>query len=257
MNTNKTLTLSGLVFILTACESADWDSFGPAPVAAPPASVNQLPGGLWYGTLTLDAAMGSEEILAMVGEDGRFRIVSGETAIQMSGDVAVAGSLLSASGRVIAGPGGTWPDGSNVGDLSIRAVITERDTMAGTWRTTAGESGSFELFYDQLYERDSALSLLGGMWTAYDDIGNPDVTFTIEDSGSFDGQNMQGCLSTGQFAIIDSRFNLYAVQSTISGCGLADDYSGLALIFDLIMQNDAMFFAVDNGTFAVLLGLQQ
>jgi hypothetical protein len=95
------------------------------------------------------------------------------------------------------------------------------------------------------------------MWTAYDDFGNPDVTFSVQGGGSYDGQNALGCTSAGQFSIIDARFDLYAVQSTVSGCAIAGDYSGLAVVADLIAPNDTMIFAVDNGTTAVLLGLQK
>ncbi|MDH4049096.1 MAG: hypothetical protein OEW68_07600 [Gammaproteobacteria bacterium] len=256
MNKFKVLACAGLMSVLAACGGGS-DAPATPPVVVTPPPVDQLPGGLWFGTMTFDAAMGSEDVIGMVSEDGRLRLISADTLTQMSALVTVAGTSLTGDGKAFASPGGIWPDGSTVGDLSIAATVAQRNTMSGAWSTTATESGTFDLYYDDFYERDSSLSLLSGMWTAYDDLGNPDVTFTIQNSGSFDGQNMQGCVSNGQISIIDSRFDLYAVQSTISGCGIAGDYSGLISIFDLISQNDAMVFVVDNGSTAILLGLQK
>jgi hypothetical protein len=251
MKTIMTRAFLGFALLNAACNGSGSD---PANSATPPAPVNQLPGGLWYGTITSDTAMGAEDVIAMVSEDGEFRIIT-ISLLQMSGILTVSGASATGDGRAFASPGGTWPDGSTVGDVEIAATVDERDTMSGAYSTSTNESGTFDLLYDPLYERDSSLGLLTGMWTAYDDFGNPDVTFSVQGGGSFDGQNALGCTSAGQFSIIDARFDLYAVQSTVSGCAIAGDYSGLAVVADLIAPNDTMIFAVDNGTTAVLLGL--
>lgn len=253
----KTLTrimILGLTAGLVACNGGSDATTGPSDDPPPPPA-DQRPGGLWYGTLTSDAFMGTEDIVGMVSEDGRFRLISGDTAWQMSGTVTVAGTALTGSGKAIAGPGSTWPDGSTVGDVSLTATIAQRDSMSGAFSTTATDSGTFELFYDPYYERASDLSLLEGLWTAYDDVGNPEVTFAIQPSGAFDGQNAQGCVSNGQISLIDARYDLYDVQSTISGCGIAGDYNGMAFVGDLTATNDALIFAIDNGSFVILLGL--
>jgi hypothetical protein len=256
MNIYKNPMAFILLLALTACAPGIGDiSLGPTGFTPPP--TNQRAGGLWYGTLTFDASMGSEEAIGMIGEDGQFRLISADTLIQMSGTVTVAGSSLTGSGKAFASPGGNWPDGSTVGDVSLTATVAQRVSIIGAWSTTATESGTFELFYDSLYERDSALSLLDGLWTAYDDLGNPNVTFTIQNSGSFDGQNMQGCVSIGQFSIIDAEYDLYKIQSTVSGCTIAGDFTGLAVLADLAATNDALVFAVDNGIAAILLGFQK
>jgi hypothetical protein len=255
MNICRNWLAFALLLGLLACNGGGSDS--TQAVVTPPPARDQLPGGLWYGTLTFDATMGTEDAIGMIGEDGRFRLVSAETLVQMSGTVSVAGTSLTGSGKAFASPGGTWSDGSIVADVDITATVDQRASISGAWSTTAAESGTFEFFYDPLYERDSALTLLDGLWTAYDDFGNPDVTFSIQTSGSFDGQNAQGCTSTGQFGVIDARFNLYSIQSTISGCGIAGDYTGVAVLADLVTPNDALIFAIDNGNAAILLGLQK
>lgn len=256
MKTTMKTAILGFALLLAACNDSGSD---PAPrpnSPTPPPPANQLPGGLWFGTLTFDSAMGSEEVIAMISEDGEFRFIT-DSPIQMSGVLTVSGTSASGDGRAFASPGGIWPDGSTVGDVEIAATVDQRSSISGAYSTSTNESGSFDLLYDPLYERDSSLAMLTGMWTAYDDLGNPEVTFSIQGSGSFDGQNALGCTSAGQFSIIDARFDLFAVQSTVSGCAIAGDYSGLAVVADLLALNDVMIFAVDNGTTTVLLGLQK
>lgn len=255
MNIFKSLMIPGIVLALAACGGGG--SGAPQGTVTVPPPPDQVASGLWFGTLTFDSAMSSEDVIGIVSEDGQFRMISADTLVQMSGNVSVDGSSLSGTGKAFASPGGIWPDGSSVADLSMTATVTQHDSISGAWSTTAMESGTFEWVYDPLYERDSSLSLLEGMWTAYDDLGNMDVTFTIQDSGSFDGQNAQGCVSAGQFTIIDAAYNVYEVHSTVSGCAIAGDYSGHAILADLLAPNDIMVFAVDDDNRAILLGFQK
>ena len=251
----KTAVL-GFALLAAACNGGGSDPAPSSNTSTPPPPVNELPGGLWYGTISSDSAMGSEDAIAMISEDGEFRIIT-VSLIQMSGVLTVSGSSASGDGRAFASPGGIWLDGSTVGNVQINATVDQRNSISGAYSTSTSESGTFDLLYDPLYERDSSLAMLTGLWTAYDDFGNPEVSFSIQAGGSFDGQNALGCMSDGQFSIIDARFDLYAVHSTVSGCAIAGNYSGLAVVADLVTLNDVMIFAVDDGNRAVLLGLQK
>ena len=81
--------------------------------------------------------------------------------------------------------------------------------------------------------------------------------FSIAGDGSFVGQNTLGCNSMGQFATIDADFNLYEVQSTIADCALAGEYIGLAFLGDLLVTNDVLILANDNGSRAFLTGFEK
>jgi hypothetical protein len=198
-----------------------------------------------------------EEFVALTTDDGRFRLISVDSMVQMAGSAPVDGTSLSGSGRAYADAGATWLDNSTAVDVEIEAVISERSSLSGAWSTSSSESGAFEFVYDSLYERAVTLALIEGMWTAFDDLGNPTVTFTIDNSGSFSGQNAQGCNSLGQFSIIDARYNLVSVQNAITDCAIAGDYSGLALIGDLFAPNDVMVLSLDSGEQAILLGFER
>lgn len=68
--------------------------------------------------------------------------------------------------------------------------------------------------------------------------------------------NSNGCISSGMFLVLDSRYNLYQMESTIIGCPVAGDYSGLALVFDDLDADDSILFAINNDQRAFLVGLQ-
>ena len=228
-----------------------------APPPPPPPPVNALMGGIWFGVMNFDMAMGSELSVALLTDDGRFRILTDPTLSQFAGNQQIDINDVVGSGTGFVAPGGAWPDGTTVTSVSLDATLVERDTFSGNWSTTSGESGDFEFFYDAEYERTSALPLLEGVWTAYDDTGVVTATFTIENTGLFNAQNVNGCVSNGQFSIIDSNYNLYQVDSTISNCPIAGDYSGLAVMGENNVPDDAIFLAISNDLRGLFIGLEK
>ena len=259
MNIHTRFMAACLALALTGCGGgSSGDSPPPNPPPPPPAPTDALPGGHWFGTVTNDLHAVTEEYIAMVDENGRFRFVSVDSAVQMSGNFAIAGDTLTGDGTAFADAGVVWLDSTSATPVTIEGTISTRSEMSGTWVTAAGELGTFEFFYDPtFYERASPLSLLAGSWIAYDENLNPQVTFTIAEDGSFVGQNTLGCNSMGRFTVIDADFNLYEVQSTITDCALAGEYIGLAFLGDLLEPNDVLILANDNGSRAFLTGFEK
>jgi hypothetical protein len=260
MNTYTRFITTCLVLALAGCGGGgSGDSPAPnPPTPPPPPPTDALPGGHWFGTVTNDLHAVTEEYMAMVDENGRFRFASVDSAVQMSGNFAIVGDALTGDGTAFADAGVVWLDSTSATPVTIEGTISSRSEMSGTWVTAAGELGTFEFFYDPtFYERASPLNLLAGSWIAYDENLNPQVTFTITADGSFVGQNTLGCNSIGQFVIIDVDFNLYEVRSTIADCALAGDYVGLAFLGDLVAPNDVLILANDNGSRAFLTGFQK
>lgn len=255
MNTGRQLLLVGVMLIATGCGGGS--SPPPGSGNAPPPAANQAPGGLWFGTLSFDSGMITEQFVAMTSDDGRFRFVSGDSDVQFVGQGQVSGTSLAGNARAFADTGANWLDGNHVVDATVTAVVTARDSFSGGWATTSGESGTFEFFYDGLSDRDSDTTLLEAVWTGYDEIGNPAVSFTVDSSGNLSGQNAQGCMSVGQLVVIDPAYNLYDIQSEISGCFIAGSYSGFAFLGDLFAVNDALVVSIDDGERTFLLGLQR
>jgi len=256
MDSQKNLFALLLCVVLGGCGGS---STPAAPPAAPPVVVtppDPALGGIWAGVMTIDASLGSEECAALVTEDGRFRFFCAFNPMQLVGMQSNSSGAVIGSGLAISSL--VFLDGTTVTNLSMEGTLLERDSFIGSWTTDSpGDSGSFEFFYDTEYERASSLALVEGVWSGYDDLGNPNSSFTIDNLGQFTGQNSFGCTSNGSFSIIDARYNLYQVDSTISGCEIAGQYSGLAAMGDIDNPSDAIVLVTDNGIRAILLGLQK
>ncbi len=258
MNIKEIVVSIVATLILSACGGgSSGTTSGNNPPPPPPPPSNQAPGGIWYGTLTNDTNVVTEEFVALSADDGRIRLISAVSEVQFVGTISVDGTALSGTLRAFADLNVNWLDGNHVVDSAFTGVITQRDSITGTWQNTSGESGTFELFYDVLNDRASDVSLLAAVWTGYDDFLNPVVTFTIDANGSFNGQNAMGCTSSGQFNAIDAAYNLYEIQSLIENCAIAGSYTGFAVLADIAVANDALFISVDDGAQTILLALEK
>lgn len=258
MKTYLGVLLLAASYLVAACgggSSSGGAGGSPPPPPPPPPPAAQKTGGLWFGTLTSDMNMVTEDYIALSSDDGRFRLISVDSDVQFVGAAMATGTALSGTARAFADSGVNWLDGNHVADATITGIISERGTMSGSWVLSSGESGTFDLAYDALFEKGSSAAMLEDIWTGYDDFGNPDVTFTIDANGAFNSQNSRGCVSIGQFTEIDPGTNLYEVQSDISNCAIAGSYSGLAFLADLFAINDALVIAIDNDQQPILLGL--
>lgn len=215
------------------------------------------PGGLWSGTLVVDGVPGTQDMVGISVADGRFRMISVDTGGQFVGTVRVSGSSVSGSGKAYAPAGTTWRDGSTVTTVSCTGTLAERRSLDGSWSTGAGESGTVSLDYDPDYEKDSALARVAGTWIVYDDALAPIATFTIEANGNLFAQNAIGCTTTGRISLIDARYNVYDVVTTVSGCPIAGDYTGLGTLGDLESPDDALVLGMSNEARALLVLLQR
>jgi hypothetical protein len=218
---------------------------------------DQALGGLWYGTLSITGVPGTQEFVGMSTDDGRFRFISVDTLGQFAGVVQANGTSVTGSGEGFAPAGTTWRDGSTVTSVSMTGTIRQRNNFSGSWTAGTGESGTFTFDYDTDYEKDSSLALLVGVWTVYDDNLNPVATFTIDANGQFSGQNVNGCVSLGQVSIIDARYDVYGITSTVANCPIAGDYAGLGVLGSIVNPNDVFLFSVNNDLRALLLGLER
>jgi len=243
--------LAAMLF-LPACGGGGGDDNGGGGTTA-----DQESGGLWFGTLVIDGQAGRQDLVGLSTDDGRFRFISADTEGQFIGTGNVAGTRVTGSGKAFAPPGFTWRDGSTVTTLTMSGTLRERRSMAGTWSAGTGESGTFDLDYDPDHDKDSSLTLLAGVWTVYDDNLNPFATFTIDADGQFSGQNAVGCSSIGRISIIDARYNVYGITSSVSNCAIAGDYEGLGALGTIVNPNDVFLFSVNNDTRALLLGLER
>ena len=214
-----------------------------------PPTADPIIGGIWFGYNFTDQVGDSREFVGIATEDGTFRFLELATQVQFVGTVTFDGEVALGSGVAIAAAGASWSDTSTVSALDISGFVVERESMQGDWSLAAGETGNYWLLFDSVYFKDSSLDLTAGVWTMVDDTGAETGTLTIEVDGSLSGQDIAGCLYSGNLAIIDMQYDVYDVSVTISNCGDTDGvYTGFGALGDDLELNDSMVLITDDGS---------
>lgn len=227
-----------LSFALTACGGGGG---GGTPTITPPV-VNQSVGGIWEGQ---DQA--GDEIVGLVTEDGRFHFI--DLFGQGFGTASVTnGNQVSASYTYVADLGTTFSDGSTSASCTLSGTVVERQslTVNSQCTSTAGNTTqmSVTLTYNPLYNRDASLATIAGL---YDDLG--DVLTVSNDGVLFEQSASDGCVLNGQLSVVNSAYNAYDVQFSISSCGAGlatlngTTWSGIATL-DNTSAPEALIFGV-------------
>ena len=183
---------------------------------------------------------------------------TGETTAAITGTVSVAnGNQVSGGGTIYAASGLVLDDGSTVGNFTITSgTVSERSTLNITADVPGGTStvsGTFDADYD----RDSSLAKVAGVYMNFligpTAPGLPPSSFSIDAGGVIFAQAASGCVANGQVSVIDSQFNEYDVQLTVSSCpGVDGTYNGLGVTTDTVTTDDTFLFAVFANTIAIV-----
>ncbi|MGH9931964.1 MAG: hypothetical protein ACREA9_22420 [Pyrinomonadaceae bacterium] len=246
------LGLAGVVVALVGCGG------GGGGGGIVPAPANQSASGIWNGTLSQGGAIVNDATcLVTEAKEAACILIdpaNGAFAGAAHGTVQVANvNQISGSGTAYAAPGYVLADGSSVvANFTISSgTVSERNTI-NLVLSSLGQSSTFSGTFDPIYDRDSSLATVAGSYAAFDVYGDP-ASFSIDSNGALFSQSQSGCVGNGQVSIIDSRFNGYAVDVTVSNCpGLNGSYSGLAVTLDFAATNDVFLFGVFNSLAAIL-----
>jgi hypothetical protein len=225
------LLCASLILAVIGCGGGNGDSSATIDIS-----------GIWEGNFT-DQFNQVYSVVGITTENREARFVS-ELGGQYSGTVNVSGNSISGTLRAYAPVGFLFPDGSTVGNVSISGTVITKQSFTGTY-VGVGDSGSFSLTYDSIYERPSSLSLISGNWIL-SEFGYT-FTVTINNAGVFSGNDTDGCVYNGTVSIINSSYNAYRINLTVSSCGTANgNYSGLAVLSDDVNVNDTLIYGVSN-----------
>jgi hypothetical protein len=117
-------------------------------------------------------------------------------------------------------------------------------------------SGTFNLAYDPLYDRDSSLTTIAGSFS-----GPNGTVVTVDAAGSIFSQDAtSGCVVNGKASIINANYNVYRVRYTYDSCSgdLAalngTTFSGLATLNDSVGP-EQVIVAVTYQSSSTVLGL--
>jgi len=212
------------------------------------------PGGIWEGSITINAAPVAMELVGASTDAGELRFVNEMGGIYVA-DIDVEGDGFSGDARVFAPPGGMFSDGSVVTTGRVEGTIVDRESLTGTFTLDSGDSSSFAVIYNDLYERDSSLLLVAGMW-----IDLSDTVFTVQADGSIFAQDALGCVYNGTGRVINANYDVYDLTMQVSQCAEYDGtYDGLGVLDDVAFEGDNNGFVVivSNDALALVLVLER
>jgi hypothetical protein len=254
----KILAVLPTLLLLNACGDGSLDNDDDSAVTPPVAIPVQI-GGIWRGTVIEDGNTLTPRSVVIYTTDSslpvdNFRLTS-NFANQVVGNVSLDpldNTQLLGDGLVSYAPQDFFiSDGAVKTTCDITATLQEATSLVGRYSCLDGGTGDITVAYDALYEFDSSLSLIEGLW------GNGDIVFEVDSTGNIiSWSDTNGCAVTGSIELLDPNFNMYNMSLTIddelpSNCQLlAGFYTGLAIISTTSGRLE-ITFQVDNGSLII------
>lgn len=237
-----------LLLTLTIISACGGGSGGGSSSSSPEPTTQPI-AGIWIGAFTSNVSHLTFDVLGVVTESGIARFTSTSSNSQYSAVLSVSGNNFTATATAYGS------SGSYIGMVNISGTFTPKGIMNGTY-DGVGDTGTFSLAYNSLYERPSSLALIEGTWTNY--ASGYYETITIDSSGNVTRPPVSGCTSSGKISIIDSLYNVYDVSLTVDNCGSQNGlYSGLAVLTDTDTNNDTLFASASNGSYSFVAELRR
>lgn len=237
MDNRRAWSACGLVLLLASCGGGSGDGGSGSPTPTPVAT---NPAGIWEGTavtgnLTLD-------LLGIVTESGQGRLVDENGTQYVIETLGGNDGDISLSFTAFAQVGFTFIDGSTIAEGNLTGSVAEHESFTGEYELSTGETGTLSMSYNPIYERDSSLDKLTGLWDEQFGV------VSIDPSGAFFMQDSFGCVYDGQASIIDLRFNAYSLSMTVSSCGAGVDgqYTGVGVLSDLDTSEDLFILQMNS-----------
>lgn len=204
--------------------------------------VNDSPGGIWTGTDS-----DGDELALLVAETGRFHFID-QFLRKGFGSLSVSnGNDVDGDFQFVAPSVTVFPNPSPSANCTASGSVNERISLTLTVNctTAAGtqDSVTVALTYDASYDRDSSLATISGLYR--DQFGGN--VLDISANGSIFQQDPTGCTRNGQISIINSAYNAYDVEMTLSNCVAnaaaleGATFTGLATLDDSATPELAIF----------------
>jgi len=226
-----------LVIALCACGGGGGDSNNDGNNVPP--GVNANADGLYNGTYTDNDQ--SFEVTGFV-KNNRLTAVNYAGGVLLQGRLALAGNDFTSTLTFYGQSSGVR------GTADANGSVVERESISGTFTASDSTSGTFSLRYDPIYERNATLRAISGIWSEVD-VGFT-TTLTIQNDGSFEGSDTDGCLYAGSIGVFDPDFNLYDVRFRVMNCGAVNgNYRGFTALHDTNNRNDTLAYAVYNANY--------
>lgn len=216
---------------LMACSGGSGDSLGKT-------STSEL-AGIWQGTVTQSA--GTASTIGLIRRNGEYHFLSGNETSYTTGNFQISGDRFSGSGPEY--------DDAGVEIVALSGDFVSKQSLSGVGRVNGVQTSSFELNYDSIYERGSSLARVVGTYSDTD--GTYTETYTIDSSGDITGSDTDGCVINGQISIVNSAYNDYGIQLTVSNCAISGNYTGAAVLLDDEEMDDTLLSFMSSDDYVV------
>ncbi len=208
----KSLLVSGLAAVLTACGGGGSDSSGTtSPSGTTPKTVSAE--GLWVGT-TDD----NRDLAGVVLSDGTYYILytaSQSAAIagviqgtgQVSGDQFISGNAVDFNFQ-----------GAGINPATAESDVVTGQSMNGSIRYASGTRVAYIANYDPDFDKKPSLGIVAGKFEGQvvTSAGQESADLEIAADGTLDGRGASGCALTGRITPRQDG-NVYDITATFGG----------------------------------------
>ena len=217
-----------------------------APTLAAGSTGPQTLDGLWRGVFDINGR-GQYDFTALH--------VSGEVAAYSVASNVVYRGVVTGDERDYRSRMAMYIRGGNLfGAVQLDgAVARQTRSIVARFRTSAEETGTLGLTYDELFERRVALPALAGLWEHAG--GKPRLHFNVDPDGNLRGASSAGCRYDGAVREIRPGINAFDVQLEIASCGdAAGRYDGMLHVGD---ARDTLHLSIASDRFGMYYPLQR
>ena len=148
-------------------------------------------------------------------------------------------------------------DGSLFGTVQLDGTVAHQArSIVARYQTSAEDTGTLGLVYDELFKRRVQLPALTGLWEhAGEELS---LSFDIAPSGDLRGTDSAGCNYYGSVREIRPGINAFDVQLEMASCGGADGrYEGMLHVGDGDGANDTLHLSITNDQFGMYYPLRR
>ncbi|MFD2231322.1 hypothetical protein [Alkalimarinus sediminis] len=234
-----------VVAIATLTVTACGGGGGGSAPAATPTVPNAAVGGIWTGITTLTDGT-TFETAGFITETGELRFITDDGAQQV-GTITASGNSFTASIT-------EYAEAGSPATGTVSGTISARQTLTGSAQFAGETTSTFEYSYDSIYDRNSSLATIAGIYSDSDGAGYTE-TYTVDSDGTITGSDTEGCVFGGAISILNANYNMYRVNLTVSNCDTFDgSYTGLGALTDEGGDVNDTFVLSVTGTNYVISG---
>lgn len=201
--------------------------------------------------MAISSTGNTTNLVGIVTESGQAVLFNVTNDAQYAGTITTNGNNASGTFTGYAPLGFVFSNNQAVAQFNVSGTVNQGASISGTY-SGGGDQGTVSLTDNpSLYNQGSSLSSLVVTWEGTGADGGT-LTFTNQSNGSFFGQSTDGCTFTGNYTIINSSFNAYAVAVSATCPNGSYSASGLVtLAVDTSVNKLGIFYGISNSTISL------